>query len=764
VAQPTCAAAVMLVVLQVSASTAQAGTTSTRRASIGPAIHGIVVGGSQANRLGVTLLRNLKKVGVNTLFLDPGSVGAARRTLLARRARAAGLRVFVSFQAPGAAWRTGQAQRVCARNVSPTGTCSVTASPMDAMRIAHDRGLDLLGVRLAGPVNASHLGSLVRSGTRVVALISVSRLGEAGAWQAVTQVWTLGIRDVALTHVSLRSSSLPRLIWLTARLWSLPDSSGHAARTAPASKQPASVRPPAAGGQAPVAPPVAAKPQAASRGAISPPTVKTSPPAVTTSPPAVTTSPPAVTTSPPAVASSPPAAAPSLWVSPTGSDADCSRGNVAHPCATFNQAVKLAQCGDTVQVADGAYPSQTIAFQPSKLLCNGNYVTFVPSGNVGVAALSVMASWLRFQGLHRTLNQLWAGGRGGFDVAHATVGFGSSGPPNDVGHDYFQDVNFGTFSISGAHDLTMQGGQMGPVDHAGCPTCQDIVTSVSQMWTANAVYPAHDNTFDGVFIHDNYDSSGAANPGHTDCIQTDGYMNLTIKNTVFLNCADEDIIVNIFSTTASNYATFVSAGWDPLAGGDFENNWFTGGRTTQPVQLGSPAGADWSQYRSVCTGVNAPSPGCSGDHSALICHNLTFRNNTVVAGGGGDIVGLNCAAGATAGAISAQRTVHVTGNIVPSFGTSCAIAMISYNYYTGSVCSLDSFATAGSLLGAAFLNPSPCYGYNSLCVGVTATPYNFHLGASSGARGKGSPLDFPATDIDGLARLGPADAGAARYR
>jgi hypothetical protein len=50
-----------------------------------------------------------------------------------------------------------------------------------------------------------------------------------------------------------------------------------------------------------------------------------------------------------------------LTVSTTGSDATCSRGQSAKPCATMNRAYALARCGDVVEVKAGSYGDQDIA-------------------------------------------------------------------------------------------------------------------------------------------------------------------------------------------------------------------------------------------------------------------------------------------------------------------------------------------------------------------------------------------------------------------
>lgn len=573
VAQPTCAAAVMLVVLQVSASTAQAGTTSTRRASIGPAIRGIVVGGSQANRLGVTLLRKLKKAGVNTLFLDPGSVGAARRTLLARRAGAAGLRVFVSFQAPGAAWRTGQAQRVCARNVSPTGTCSViTASPMEALRIAHDRGLGLLGVRLVGPVSNSHLGSLVRSGTRVVAFYPLSRLSKAATWKAVVQAQKLGIRDFVLTHVSLRFSSLPRLHGVTTRISRLPVSSGDAAQSAPASKQPASVPAPASGGQAPVAPPAAATTPSSGtasgsggggsgKGASQP------------QPQPASVSAPVSGGTQHAVAN--------LWVD--GASGACTRSSslvgysAGSACASMQAAMTAAQGGDTVVVKCGTYPTQTISSGTKASVVTFYAATYdqaVTASDAYSATTCVYVANLSLSGVdnvhiygiqatptpdeRRTDAHLTYAGGGSLSVC-------ASGCSGFTTRDISVDGFHGRSMFSDATNLTIDHSSFGGWDACYDTNGQHLASGNSgtedgfRFWqgTGGSPTPSNDTVEHTVFhdiimgVNNSEQTSvctfGALNGPHADCMQNNGGNNVTVADNIFFNCPSSDIQWNPFN-------------------------------------------------------------------------------------------------------------------------------------------------------------------------------------------------------------------------
>ena len=60
------------------------------------------------------------------------------------------------------------------------------------------------------------------------------------------------------------------------------------------------------------------------------------------------------------------AVGPSVWVSTTGNDSTCVRGDNAKPCKSFDRAYAIAQLGDTVEVAGGDYGDQTLTLKSDK--------------------------------------------------------------------------------------------------------------------------------------------------------------------------------------------------------------------------------------------------------------------------------------------------------------------------------------------------------------------------------------------------------------
>ena len=92
----------------------------------------------------------------------------------------------------------------------------------------------------------------------------------------------------------------------------------------------------------------------------------------------------------------PPTGSANVYVSPGGSDSTCVRSDSSKPCASFNKAFSIAQSGDLVQVAAGAYGSQSIS-QSTKTAA----VTVRPAAGatVTVASLSVSASHFHIEGI-----------------------------------------------------------------------------------------------------------------------------------------------------------------------------------------------------------------------------------------------------------------------------------------------------------------------------------------------------------------------------
>ena len=103
-----------------------------------------------------------------------------------------------------------------------------------------------------------------------------------------------------------------------------------------------------------------------------------------------------------------------VYLSPSGSDSSCVRGDSSHPCATLAGAWAIAQAGDTINVADGMYSGNGCSITTGK----ASNVTFVGStnakfpcqvnlGNVGNSVnLHIVINGLSMEQLHTADNYI----------------------------------------------------------------------------------------------------------------------------------------------------------------------------------------------------------------------------------------------------------------------------------------------------------------------------------------------------------------------
>jgi fibronectin type III domain protein len=214
----------------------------------------------------------------------------------------------------------------------------------------------------------------------------------------------------------------------------------------------------------------------------------------------------------------------SVFVSTSGTDSTCVRGDATKPCKTFDKAFAVASCGDTVSVAAGTYAGQGVS--AAKSCTAATPVTFTPSGSVSFTGnVSANSSYITFDGF--TFANTYSVSQGASYVT-------------------FHNVSAPHAFILGSHVL-IQGGQIGPNNN-----CQTGWEDGLQIWDNGSV-SASFVTVDGVIFHDVTDNgnecAGFPNSGvHTDCIQMLGPNNVTIQNSVFYNCATSGIIARPYTT------------------------------------------------------------------------------------------------------------------------------------------------------------------------------------------------------------------------
>lgn len=179
-------------------------------------------------------------------------------------------------------------------------------------------------------------------------------------------------------------------------------------------------------------------------------------------------------------------------------------------CKSFGYAYRQAAPGDTVVVAGGSYPRQSISAVSGRE--SAAAVSFAPAAGakITLAGLSI--------------------GADGVSVRNMTVGFidvSKSGPR--INNITLSSLDATGMWIQTANNLKVTGGDFGPFKDG--PMVQ---------FGAN---PSSTNiTFDGVVFHDATTTNSQV---HMECIWAGGVQSFTVRNSLFYNCA----YFNIFLTT-----------------------------------------------------------------------------------------------------------------------------------------------------------------------------------------------------------------------
>src|SRR5579862_8818843 len=276
----------------------------------------------------------------------------------------------------------------------------------------------------------------------------------------------------------------------------------------------------------------------------------------------------------------------SVWVSTTGNDSTCVRGNQSLPCATFNEAYQIAQAGDTVDVSPGTYSAQTINYQAGKTVGNcyqngdgtqdlSGCITFEPTGGgtpnsnqVTInGTLWTNTSGLRFRNMtveHGAVTVAWLNAQfgiacsGGVPQPHDDVFDGVHDYENIVppGGDGTNEPGIG-FVFTGVQDIAFINGEVGPMyDSLGTSQTGNIAANQGSCGSNNI--PDYHINVSNNYIHDLFDtypanypntstcgSNGIGGCNHMECIHwraSDSWLNLNR----FYNCAQNDVSVQTF--------------------------------------------------------------------------------------------------------------------------------------------------------------------------------------------------------------------------
>jgi chitodextrinase len=212
-----------------------------------------------------------------------------------------------------------------------------------------------------------------------------------------------------------------------------------------------------------------------------------------------------------------------VYLSPSGSDGSCVRGDSSHPCATPAKAWSIAQPGDTIQVADGFYATGC-ALSGGK----SSTVTFTGSPNAKFACLMVFPNG--------TANAVVTGISlyqvvDGSSTSNVTIENGAITCTDSAPYTLYAPDNFcsARIGLDGGSHWLIENESIGPSYDSESP-CGSNSPNISRLANVN------DITFKNVVIHDvRYGCSSQ----HTENIRIDapgtGTQNITFDGLTIYN-------------------------------------------------------------------------------------------------------------------------------------------------------------------------------------------------------------------------------------
>jgi chitodextrinase len=201
------------------------------------------------------------------------------------------------------------------------------------------------------------------------------------------------------------------------------------------------------------------------------------------------------------------AAATTRYVSPSGADSGACTSTVS-ACRSFAYAYQTSVAGDSVVVAGGSYPGQTIPRVSGR---TGAPVEFRPAtgAQVTIGDLTVKGDYVTVRDIDSGFLDIDAGNQGATEVRGVSV----------------YNMTARGMWIWAARDLLIKGGSFGPMTDM----------QVAQI-AANP--PSYNVTMDGIEFHDALATNASI---HTECLWAGGVQGLTVRNSLFRNCTYFDI-------------------------------------------------------------------------------------------------------------------------------------------------------------------------------------------------------------------------------
>jgi|GEM_PF-2018935 len=245
-----------------------------------------------------------------------------------------------------------------------------------------------------------------------------------------------------------------------------------------------------------------------------------------------------------------------FYLSPSGSDANpCT---AAKPCKTLNRAYKLAQPGNTVEMAAGTYGDTSLSLDSTKTSTQD--VLFRPAAGATVTIapeLHVYARHLELRGLHLA-SKLW---------------IESSAVDVTMRNDSLKNFDLYSNGTQSSREISFIGGSVGP--------SADENSRIASNGTSTSASP-EDILIEGVDFHDFTLSPGSG--AHVECLQVWAVNGLTIRNSSFRNCEVFDIFLQKLPGGAAATPSNIL----------IENNFFDCCRSGYySIRFGDHAGTSW---------------------------------------------------------------------------------------------------------------------------------------------------------------------------
>ncbi len=225
--------------------------------------------------------------------------------------------------------------------------------------------------------------------------------------------------------------------------------------------------------------------------------------------------PPAPEPEPESPVSETPSTTADLYLSPSGSDAaSCSAAN---PCHSLNRAYKLAQPGQTVEVAAGSYSDTSLSLDSSKT--SNTDVLIRPAAGAAVtftSQLHISARHLELRGM-RFSSKLW------IEASAVDV---------TLRNDTLKNFDLYSDGKQSSENISFIGGSIGPSANEN--------SRIASNGTSTTASPKN-ILIEGVDFHDFTVTPGSE--AHVECLQVWAVDGLTIRDSTFSNCEVFDIFL-----------------------------------------------------------------------------------------------------------------------------------------------------------------------------------------------------------------------------